>query len=158
MKRWGLNGAIRSMGGSGRLIVALVAISLTDVPTPGRPVRPGVFLVALDDAGKSGDAIGCGDSVVPIEREIPPSSNQLKAALEALFSIGSDLPEGSGLHNSLNQSRLEVAEASIQDGQATVKLSGKLVPGGVCDYPRIAAQIEKTALQVPSVDRVWGFR
>ena len=44
--------------------------------------------------------------------------------------------------------------ATIRDGTATIALAGDLMLGGVCDNPRVQAQIEATATQFDTVDRV----
>jgi hypothetical protein len=40
------------------------------------------------------------------------------------------------------------------DGKATIKLSGSLVLNGICDNPRVEAQIEQVALQFSTVKSV----
>ncbi|MEZ4680232.1 MAG: GerMN domain-containing protein [Caldilineaceae bacterium] len=42
----------------------------------------------------------------------------------------------------------------IVDGVASIYLTGTLRVGGVCDEPRVRAQIEETALQYYTVDEV----
>ena len=59
------------------------------------------------------------------------------------------------LYNALYRSSLAVQSLAIDaQGQATVKLSGALVVGGVCDDPRAFAQLAETALQFSTVERV----
>jgi hypothetical protein len=105
-----------------------------------------VFLIALEDNGRSGKKIGCDDSVVPVMVAVPYTQDEPQAALEALFSIEEFYGEP-GLYNALYQSDLHVESVSVKDGEATVSLTGQLVSGGVCDNPRIEAQIEETVRQ-----------
>src|SRR5688572_1717991 len=46
-----------------------------------------LFLIAVDDAGRSGKKIGCNDSVVAITRELRPTRTPLRAALEELLRL-----------------------------------------------------------------------
>jgi sugar lactone lactonase YvrE len=52
---------------------------------------------------------------------------------------------------------LTVESASIQEGLATVELSGQMMLGGECDDPRVAAQLEETALQFPEASQAAIF-
>jgi hypothetical protein len=116
-----------------------------------------VFLIAVGDNGVSGKKIGCGDSAVPVQLEVPYTVGVLRASLGALFSIkGRDYGE-SGLYNALYQSNLQVQNVNLQNGKALVYLTGTLQLGGECDTPRVKAQIEETALQFSTVSQVEIF-
>lgn len=110
-----------------------------------------IFLIALNDNGTLGKKVGCGDSVVGVDKPIPPTTAPLKAALDQLLAVKSKNYGQSGLYNSLYQSNLKVDSVSITDNVATIKLSGTTALGGECDDPRFKAQIEETALQFPTV-------
>jgi spore germination protein GerM len=115
-----------------------------------------LFLIAVDDSGRSGKKIGCGDSVVAVTRELRPTRAPLRAALEELLiprTYGSD-PE---LYNALSQPELRLVSVSVRRGLAKLSFAGRLVMGGVCDGPRVRAQIEETALQFPTVKKVKVF-
>jgi hypothetical protein len=116
--------------------------------------RTNIFLIAVGDDGSSGKAIGCGDSVIPVEIEIEPTIAPLTAALEHLLALDSRDYGQSGLYHALYQSELVVEGVNIVDGEAIIELSGSLQIGGVCDAPRVEAQIEETALQYDTVDSV----
>ncbi|MEZ4617585.1 MAG: GerMN domain-containing protein [Caldilineaceae bacterium] len=116
--------------------------------------RTNIYLVALEDAGRTGMEIGCGDSVVAVEVEIEPTISPLTAALGELFDINDRFYGQSGLYNALYQSDLAVERIDIVDGVASIYLTGTLRVGGVCDEPRVRAQIEETALQYYTVDEV----
>jgi hypothetical protein len=116
-----------------------------------------VFLIALEDNGASGDKIGCDDSVVGVTRQITPSASPLEAALNELLSIKDEFYGGSGLYNALARSDLEVESAVVENGQAIVRLHGQMLLGGVCDDPRVQAQLEYTARHAPGVQGVEIF-
>jgi hypothetical protein len=110
-----------------------------------------IFLIAVDDNGQTGTPVGCGDSAVPVQVEIPPTQGVLKAALGTLLSIKDQYYGQSGLYNALYQSDLQVDSISIDGGKASVYLTGTLIMGGECDSPRVQAQLEQTVLQFPTV-------
>jgi len=131
----------------------------TPVPTPTDPADEFTFetdfyLVALGDAGRSGNPIGCDDSLVAVTVEFAPDISPMMASLQQLFSIDTRVYGQSGLYNALYQSDLSVESLDIVDGVATINLSGTIRTGGVCDEPRLIAQIEQIALQYPSIDNV----
>jgi spore germination protein GerM len=47
-----------------------------------------------------------------------------------------------------------VESATLENGLATVHLTGQFVLGGVCDNPRFQSQLEYTVLQFPGVEAV----
>ena len=130
--------------------------SPTVAPTAG-PQMVQIFLIAIDDQGVSGDLIGCGDSLVPVQVEIQPTQGVLKAAFQALLALKEQYYGQSGLYNSLYQSDLQLESAKIENGKATIRLSGTLQLGGECDNPRVAAQLEATARQFSTVTDVSIF-
>lgn len=116
-----------------------------------------IILIAVGDNGKSGKMIGCGDSVISVQQPIPPTQGVLKAALEILLSVRDQYYGQSGLYNSLYQSDLQLESVTIENGQAIIQLTGTLKLGGVCDNPRVEAQITETALQFSTVKSVTVF-
>jgi hypothetical protein len=128
-------------------------------PTPGGNLftRTNVYLIAVGDAGETGMEIGCDDSVVPAEVEIEPTIAPLTAALEKLLTIDTRLYQDTGLYNALYQSNLVLQDVAIQNGEAVIRLTGTLQLGGVCDEPRVRAQLRQTALQYETVDDVSIF-
>jgi hypothetical protein len=116
-----------------------------------------VFLIALEDNGQSGPLVGCGDSAIPVTVTIPHTQGVLRAALEKLLSIKQQFYGESGLYNVLYQSDLQLKSVTIDQGKAIIHLTGTLMLGGVCDNPRVAAQIEQTALQFSTVNDVAAF-
>jgi hypothetical protein len=116
-----------------------------------------VYLVAIGDNGASGELIGCGDSLVGITRAIPSNVDPIVGALEELLSIpGPDFGE-SGLSTAFYAWDVTVASVDVENGLATVQMSGTYAIAGVCEHPRIEAQLEETVLQFAEVDAVEIF-
>lgn len=130
------------------------------VPTAANPQPPApqagevlIYMVALEDAGKTGPQIGCGDSLIPVRRTIEPAANPITAALNLLFSVKTQFYGESGLYNALYQSNLSVQSAEVDaSGNANVALVGQYQLGGTCDTPRFKAQIEQTILSISGVN------
>lgn len=116
-----------------------------------------IVLIALEDNGQSGPLVGCGDSTIPITVTIPRTQGVLRAALEKLLSAKQQFYGESGYYNALYQSDLQVASVVIEQGKASIHLTGSLMLGGTCDAPRVEAQIEQTALQFSTVSDVAVF-
>lgn len=140
----------------------------TATPLPSSPtllpttIQPGqqnvqIFLIALEDNGQSGKKIGCDDSVIPVPVAIAPTLGVLRAALEELLSLEDAYYGITGLYNALHQSELTLDSVSITQGNATIRLSGTLLLSGVCDNPRVEAQLKETALQFSTVSQVSIF-
>lgn len=113
-----------------------------------------LFMIALEDNGSNGQAIGCGDSLVPITTEIPETQAVLQTALAKLLAIHQQIYSEGELYNALYNSDLQVDSAQVENGTATINLSGQLLLGGVCDSPRVEGQIRATAEQFQTVERV----
>lgn len=120
--------------------------------------KVGIFFIATDDQGQLGKMIGCGDSVVGVEKTIDTNDQDvIKDTLQLLFSEKSQYYSQSGLYNSLANSNLQIDSVSVSADKATVNLSGTYSFGGACDNPRFQAQIEETVLQFPTVKEVSVF-
>lgn len=117
-------------------------------------IRTNIYLVALEDGGRSGMQIGCGDSLVPVEVQIEPTLAVLTAAMNSLLNLDERMYGQSGLYNALYRSDLSVDSISLVNGHATINLTGEVSLGGVCDVPRFEAQLRQTALQYYTVDSV----
>ena len=122
---------------------------------PKREVR--VYLVALDDDGRTGRKIGCGDSLVPVTRTVSAAGGALlRAALDELLSLPHDFD--GRLKNYWRGNNLRVSGVTLRNGLATVRITGEGPSiAGVCDAPRITEQIRATARQFPTVRRVAVF-
>lgn len=139
------------------ILLPAPARSAQTSPAPAAPTTVKVFLLALEDDGKSGKKIGCNDSVVAVTRTVPKTPAPLGAAIRELVSIRDRTYGQSGLYNALYQSNLTVDRVVIVNAVAEIHLSGTFRSGGACDNPRIEAQIKETALQFPTVKSVQVF-
>ncbi|MET1034753.1 MAG: GerMN domain-containing protein [Arthrobacter sp.] len=111
-----------------------------------------VYYVAVGDAGVSGPEIGCGDSLVATETEPVTFTNQVEAAITRLLADRDRSHGESGLVNSLYQSTLDYVSSSVEGGTVTVELTGEPRSGGICDDPRIQAQLRHTARAAAGAD------
>ncbi len=110
-----------------------------------------IFMIALNDNGASGKKIGCGDSLVPVTITLADPNAPLRGALDKLLAVRTQYYGQSGLYNTLFRSDLHILSVSVQNSVAEIKLGGSLTLGGVCDAPRIQAQLEEVALQFSTV-------
>ena len=131
------------------------------VPTNTRPPAQlsevTIYFIAVGDDGLSGPKVGCGDSLVAVKQPIEPTSGVIRASLNKLFSFKQQNIGESGLYTALWQSDLSLANARVDDGVATVSLTGTVMMGGECDIPRFKAQIEQTILAQPGVKQAIVF-
>jgi hypothetical protein len=122
----------------------------------GQPAPPTVsqvqlYFIAIGDEGAAGREIGCGDSVVPVTVDIEPTTAPLTAAFERLLAVDEEYYAQAGLYNPLHASELTIDRASVDQGQATIYLSGGFQIAGTCENPRIEAQLRQTADQFSTV-------
>lgn len=124
------------------------------VPAP--VAQPGGFTITRIHLISTGDGgpLGCGDTLVPVTVEIPSTRAVLRATLERLLSVKTQFYGQSGLYNALYQSQLTLDDVRIDNRIATIRLSGQVVLGGVCDTPRVQAQLSQAALQFSTVSQV----
>lgn len=132
----------------------------TETTAPAATTAPGgtqaqftqanIYLVSTDDGGP----VGCGDTLVAVQTNFEPTVAPLTAALNNLLAIKDQFYGESGLYNALYQSDLAVQGINIQNGRATIALTGTLLSAGVCDDPRIIGQLRQTALQFSTVNSV----
>lgn len=125
-------------------------------PTPAA-WEPAFYLIALDDAGQSGEEIGCGDTVLPVRIEAEPGLELTLLSIQRLLALGDQFYGESGLYNALYQSDLNVVSLEMEDHVAALHLSGELVLGGVCDNPRVLAQLTRTLTHNPDIESAQVF-
>lgn len=113
-----------------------------------------IYLVAVGDDGKSGRKIGCGDSLVATTRTIKKTAAPLTAAIRELLVTPEKTEGKPRLENFWKGRNLKVKSVSVRNRTATIQLSGEVFVAGVCDVPRIQGQIEETARQFPTVNKV----
>ena len=102
------------------------------------------YYVLLDDGGSGGVRFGCNDSLVGVHLPAAGATEPLPAAMRALLD-GSE-PPVAGAYNSLSASTLQYLAGSFDGTTVTVYLAGTIRPGGVCDIPRVEAQLTQTAV------------
>ncbi len=127
------------------------------IPASGdqQPTPPaGTTRVNIYMIGMGGGSVGCGDQVVPVRRDVAQTAAPLTAALNLLLAQKTQYYGESGLYNALYQSNLRIASITRSGGAWTIRLTGTLQLGGVCDNPRVKAQLEQTALQFGTVQSV----
>jgi hypothetical protein len=105
-----------------------------------------IYLVALGDAGKSGEEIACGDSLVKINKQTTDYPT-VKTAIKELLSIKTVRYGESGLYNALSLSTLSLQSIETVNNVDIVHLTGSYFLGGECDGPRFIQQIRATAAQ-----------
>lgn len=134
-------------------------IKLPVTPEPPTPPGPPSFtrvqvpLIAMSTNGP----LGCGDTVVMVTRNVSATIAPLTAAVQQLLSIHDRFYGQSGLYDPLYNTNLAVQSVTINNGLATIKLTGKLSLGGECDDPRVAAQFDALGHQFSSVQKVQVF-
>lgn len=107
--------------------------------------------MAINDQGASGPMIGCADSIVATTTGLVIYTDRVEAAISSLLDNKNTHYGQSGLVNSLADSDLSYVSSSSSGGTVTVELTGQLRSGGICDNPRIIAQLEYTAMTAAAV-------
>ena len=135
-----------------------------DSPKPtansGKTTSVKIYLVRLNDGDgwDDKDAIGCGDLLVPVTRNIEPTAAPLRAAINELLSPLEGLDTKKlKLENFWKGSDLKIKSLLLKDGIATLNITGNLAVAGICDGPRIVSQISMTATEFPTVNKINVF-
>jgi hypothetical protein len=113
-----------------------------------------IYLVDLEGS-EDGIPIETGESLVPVEIEIPEqetTEGRIAAAVDEMIGY-----EHESLDNAYADAEAWVDEVTITDGLATVHLSGEVPVAGVGDHPRILEQLRYTAMQFDGVDDAVGL-
>ncbi len=124
------------------------------------------------EAKEKGLYVGCGDVVFYIEKDINYTTEPLKAAYEELFSLeevlvvdevdyinpiyyhtkGRSISIDSGDDWTIDP--LEFEKVIVENGLASVYLTGNYATVGTCEPPRTQAVLEFSATQFDTVDSV----
>ncbi len=143
--------------------LALVLAVFSCGPGPGaltpasaweRTGKVRIHLIELHDGGVLGARIGCGDSVVPVDVELPAPRPALRGALEALLAIDTPYDPRSGLYSALHASPLRIRRLQQDGGTVRIDFSGWVELEEECDAPRVLEQLTRTATQFRDVQRV----
>lgn len=113
---------------------------------------PAVYYVAINDGGSRGVRFGCNDSLVPI-RGPASSGDPLTVALGRLLGAGLPVDNDAALYDSLAASSLHFVSGYVSGSTVVVNLGGSIRPGGVCDIPRIEAQLTHTVVAASGATR-----
>ncbi|WP_120520382.1 GerMN domain-containing protein [Arthrobacter celericrescens] len=124
---------------------------------------PAIYLVAIDDGGRRGARFGCNDSLVAVH-SVPGQPGQASTGTSAASPdpvetvmtrlLAPDaVPAGSGLYSALAASALTYVSGRLDGATAVVDFRGELRQGGVCDSPRIDAQLTQTAIAATGASR-----
>ncbi|WP_256871347.1 hypothetical protein [Paenarthrobacter nitroguajacolicus] len=124
----------------------------TVIPVDSENSGPAVYYVAIDDGGARGVRFGCNDSLVPI-RGVAVPGDPLSVALGRLLEAGMPVDSDAALYDSLADSSLRYLSGYMSGATVVVNLSGSLRPGGVCDIPRIQAQLTQTIVSASGASR-----
>jgi hypothetical protein len=128
-------------------------------PTTSASLEINIYLIKMEDNGKSGTKIGCNDSAIAVKRTVPRGEGILKAAIEELLSIKQRDFQG-GLINTVYHEgeELTLDRVTIVSGKANIYLTSnnwKFI--GTCEDARFMAQFEQTAKQFSTVREVEIF-
>lgn len=126
-----------------------------DVATDAKQDGTSIYLVAMDgtslDDSLDAPVMGCDDKLVAVQLKQQLSPQE---ALEELFTY-EEYNEEDGLYNVFALSDdLKVEKMVVANDFAIVTLSGNLITGGMCDEPRVHAQITQTLTQFDDIDGV----
>ena len=97
--------------------------------SPAAAEQAKIYLIAIGDNGQTGERIGCGDSLIPVTRDItagPTTPEKITAALTLLFSLHDRDYGQSGLTNALYASQLQVKGVELQGSKAKPVTNHKL--------------------------------
>ncbi|MFJ5957777.1 hypothetical protein ACIQC5_17690 [Paenarthrobacter sp. NPDC092416] len=122
------------------------------VPPDSSPTGPAVYFVAIDDGGSRGVRFGCNDSLVAV-RGPASEADPLTVALGRLLASGGPSASEVGLYDALAGSSLHFVSGYFSGTTVVVNLGGTLRPGGVCDIPRIEAQLTHTVVAASGATR-----
>ena len=110
-----------------------------------------MFLITPEKISRNGEKIGCGDGIISVpvfnEDKVDTITDKLTSAYNQLLNFKTTKPPADDQVNALANSDLKLDSVDFKDGKATVNISGQLSLGGVCDNPRVEAQLMTTGLQ-----------
>lgn len=146
------------IGGTGSGTVATSTATTTPVQPPATSTPASVSLIQLallDTTGSTnGKSRGC-DKVILVPFTVATTTAPLTSAMQKLFSLGTTSVSGHFNFIDRTDETLKFSRAEVTSGTARIYLTGSLSGlAGVCDDPRAQIQIEETALQFATVQRV----
>lgn len=137
---------------------SMTSQSATPTPTVTPTATPmtsslTIYYIAVGDAGRSGVAAGCGDSAVATYTSPVRQTDPVGSAIQTLLANHHRYVGQSGLLNALYQSTLAYRGHRMSGPTVLLYLTGTFRIGGVCDIPRVKAQLEYTAMKAAHASR-----
>lgn len=128
----------------------------TDTTGQAQNTTTSIKIALLDTTGSgTGKSRGC-DNVAMVSRTVAATTTPLTAALQTLFAE-KEGAQPSAEYNFIARTAktLKFDHATVASGTANIYLTGSLSGlAGVCDDPRAQIQLEETALQFATVQKV----
>lgn len=145
-------------GGVAATSTPTTTVATTTNEVPSNEVTS-VQIAVLDTSGATSTAKSRGcDRVVMQTFPINATNAPLSSAMQLLFGISTTSVNGYFNFIDRTNETLKFDRATVENGTANIYLTGSLTGlAGVCDDPRAQIQIEETALQFPTVQRVVIF-
>lgn len=116
-----------------------------------------VYFLAIEPNSAGPDVVGCGDVLVEQITAVSTDQGPVAGALTGLLGFKPDVLADNGLYSALSGWDVTVDSVVVDSGRATVHLSGVIQVAGVCDVPRIQAQLERTVFQFGEISMVEFF-
>jgi hypothetical protein len=104
----------------------------------------------------SGGDVGCGSKIFFAPHTVPKTTAVLDATYKMLFDIKTE-PEikNDDIRNPIgNYTKLFYKSVSIENGTAKVMLTGSMYGPGECSFPEIREQINQSAFQFNTVNKI----
>ncbi len=111
-----------------------------------------IYMIKPDDNGATINSVkvGCGDSAVPVTATATNSYDatnpvaSINAAMMTILNMTANQFQAQNLQNPLGDQALSIQSVDQNGTQLVVHLNGQFSFGGVCELPRVRAQIEET--------------
>ena len=128
--------------------------STLSIPTHYVPVT----LVAANDNGQNGVLLGCGDSAVEVAtpyRTTGDLARDMQITLETIFGNRSFSNVPTYLINPWGNTYIRVNNLSVQNGVASISLSGNFTLVGTCGDARFLEQLRHNIFMYPQVETAY---
>lgn len=142
---------------AGISLLALLALSACAKPATTPPpllttTATAVYAIKLNDNGTSPNSVqvGCGDSALPVAETAQFAYNpndpiaSINAAIMTLLNTTPNQYQSQNLENPLGNQTMVIQSVTANGNNYTINLNGSFAFGGVCEMPRVRAQVEET--------------
>ncbi len=106
-----------------------------------------VYFYIPEDNGENGIAIGCNDSLSPMQNTVYTNDDPLWSAIHALLTVEQDMVQAFGLETALADSTLEIDYIEDKNTYTVIALTGIVDLEEECDKLRFENQLLYTARQ-----------